>query len=228
MSLAGRERRESVNELLAEESPILLLAFKQGKHFGLATVSRSNDMAERWHVINIPDESRESSDPQRIGAFFVGVGNNAQIEAYSVQFKELLHEEITALGMHRNTFFRVIKQFASFMSDEYRALEVEPPSVEFAIFSIQEGGVKTVRVKANGEFHPAQYFCVLGGYQEVFGGTFRSRILEILHERYDPVKDAKELPTLTEMRKMVRNIFSLCPTLKGNIIENMVTFSVNN
>ncbi len=206
-----------VIEELADVAPLIILVAQKKQGPVVLFATKSSDNKQKWVPITVGVEDDWSStiggtsSRHRVSAgLMVGLGNYAEFQTLISVFRTLLSDELNTYGEYENVHATVLKSFACYMNENFRSAKTSIPyRVELGIVSLLGAGtIEIFRVKADGDFHRATPFCILGGYRKMENGkSVRSKALELAQATY-----REKLPTLSEARKLIKQILALDPS----------------
>ncbi len=229
MATRGSLKDRLVKEALSDLAPLFILFAKSKKgNPTLVFATKSQNDKVKWMpiVVSVDGEWSDtlggtSSLKHNVNAaMFAGIGNHAEVHFLSDVFKSILSDELDTYDEYPGINETVLRSFTRFLNANFRSqATLIPYRVELGLVSlVGTNRIQIVRVKADGDFHSAMPYCVLGGYREVKEGvSVRHRALGLLKAGY-----SKGIPTVGAASKLIRSILALDPsagTYEGGTIE---------
>ncbi len=193
-----------------EDSPMVALLFQEKTRAGvfLGTKTKSRNM--KFFPIAVPveeelyDEEEEKTRSERL-MIIGGVGNYAEFRRLLQKFSEIIRDEVSTYGIHPHSSEAVVGRFSEFLNEEFRSADsISPYRVEILIISLLENSLQMFRMKSDGDYHPAEPLCIIGGYTPAGRGTLRKKALAMLKKLY-----AKKVPTLKICQRITKRILKM-------------------
>lgn len=147
----------------------------------------------------------------------LGIGDEGELRVLLNAFRRFAQDEFETHNVYESFHISVLNQLGALMNKEFRQRSVEVPfRAEMSVISLVTGSQMTgslgiYRIKADGGFHSAFPFCILGGYQEVEIGEETKRKVTVRHLAREWLEELykKGLPNTGEARAMAKKILDL-------------------